>query len=76
MLEVQQEGMTLDNISCVLFTDFFLLQFLKEEGCNKITCPCKATMCYICRAKNVDYNHFYGQVMMMIIPFEGAMHVI
>ena len=32
-------------------------------------------MCYICRAKNVDYNHFYGQVM-MIIPFEGAMHVI
>ena len=33
-------------------------------------------MCYICRAKNVDYNHFYGQVMMMIIPFEGAMHVI
>ena len=35
-------------------------------------------MCYICRAKNVDYNHFYGQVMVMMmkILFEGAMHVI
>ena len=23
-------------------------------------------MCYICKAEKVDYNHFYGQVKMML----------
>merc|ERR1719370_2211796 len=36
-------------------------KFFKEEGCNKMTCTCGAKMCYICKAKGVDYDHFYGQ---------------
>ena len=44
----------------------FFLQFFKEEGCNKMTCACGAKMCYICKAKIVDYKHFYGQVKMML----------
>ena len=29
-------------------------QFMKEEGCNKMTCKCGATMCYVCRKPNVS----------------------
>ena len=28
-----------------------------------MTCTCGAKMCYICKAKGVDYDHFYGQVV-------------
>ena len=38
-------------------------KFMKEEGCNKMTCTCGAQMCYICKAKGVEYSHFYGQVL-------------
>ena len=34
--------------------------FMKESGCNKMTCPkpaCRNVQCYIC-SKNCDYNHF------------------
>uniref|UniRef100_A0AC34QWL9 RING-type domain-containing protein n=1 Tax=Panagrolaimus sp. JU765 TaxID=591449 RepID=A0AC34QWL9_9BILA len=34
------------------------IQFLKYEGCNFITCRCKATQCYVCRAPDIDGNHF------------------
>ena len=34
------------------------LQFQKAEGCNKMTCQCGATSCYLCRAQDVDYPHF------------------
>lgn len=36
--------------------------FLKEEGCNMMTCPrCKTRMCYLCKNPVQDYSHFYGQ---------------
>ena len=39
-----------------------LLQFFKEEGCNKMMCSCGAQMCYLCKQPVEDYSHFYGQV--------------
>ncbi|KAJ4432000.1 hypothetical protein ANN_20614 [Periplaneta americana] len=35
--------------------------FIKESGCNKMTCSCGAMMCYICRQPVQDYTHFNGQ---------------
>jgi TRIAD3 protein (E3 ubiquitin-protein ligase RNF216) len=37
-------------------------QFFKEEGCNKMTCRCQTTMCYICRKTNIDYDHYCKHV--------------
>lgn len=33
-------------------------RFFKEFGCNKMTCTCSTTMCYLCQQVNVDYEHF------------------
>ncbi|XP_012288793.1 hyphally regulated cell wall protein 3 [Orussus abietinus] len=35
--------------------------FFKEEGCNKMQCPCGAMMCYICNKPVKDYTHFNAQ---------------
>lgn len=37
--------------------------FIKEEGCNKMTCTrngCHNMQCYICH-ESCDYNHFEGR---------------
>ncbi|CAG0898458.1 unnamed protein product [Darwinula stevensoni] len=33
-------------------------RFMKEEGCNKMTCSCGAKMCYLCKKPVEDYSHF------------------
>lgn len=33
-------------------------RFVKEEGCNKMTCVCGKKMCYICRQAISNYDHF------------------
>ena len=32
--------------------------FIKESGCNKITCGCGTFVCYLCQEKIKDYSHF------------------
>ncbi|KAF7634559.1 RRM domain-containing protein [Meloidogyne graminicola] len=34
------------------------IQFIKEEGCNKMVCRCGMTQCYLCRESDIIYDHF------------------
>ncbi|KAL3085123.1 hypothetical protein niasHS_010192 [Heterodera schachtii] len=34
------------------------LQFVKLDACNKMTCACGTTQCYICREVGITYEHF------------------
>ncbi|KAE9521827.1 hypothetical protein AGLY_017779 [Aphis glycines] len=37
-------------------------KFVKEDGCNKMTCSCGKQMCYICRQPvDSNYAHFYDE---------------
>ena len=36
-------------------------KFFKTEGCNMMTCTCGTRMCYICRKKVKNYDHFYPE---------------
>uniref|UniRef100_A0A914H4A8 RING-type domain-containing protein n=1 Tax=Globodera rostochiensis TaxID=31243 RepID=A0A914H4A8_GLORO len=42
------------------------IQFIKDEGCNYVTCTrCKATHCYCCQMPDINSNHFCGCVPKM-----------
>ncbi|KAK7082532.1 hypothetical protein SK128_015052 [Halocaridina rubra] len=33
-------------------------RFIKEAGCNMMTCACGAKMCYVCKQNITGYQHF------------------
>uniref|UniRef100_A0A1I8C2Y8 IBR domain-containing protein n=1 Tax=Meloidogyne hapla TaxID=6305 RepID=A0A1I8C2Y8_MELHA len=34
------------------------IAFMKEAGCNKMTCRCGMVQCYICRESEIGHDHF------------------
>ena len=48
--------------------------FLKEDGCNKMTCPfCKHRQCYVCSKTIYDYEHFDNPLDKNPCPMYGDM---
>jgi hypothetical protein len=48
--------------------------FLKEDGCNKITCECGNKQCYVCGTDVADYKHFAQPGDTTKCPLQGEMH--
>ena len=48
--------------------------FLKESGCNKITCDCGNKQCYVCGTNVADYTHFDDSRRGGKCPLNGEMH--
>ncbi|KAL7508679.1 hypothetical protein ACHAXN_005771 [Cyclotella atomus] len=47
------------SLACKRFCPHCNQEFMKSDGCNKITCSkCKLKSCYICGDKIADYSHF------------------
>ena len=48
--------------------------FLKEDGCNKMTCPfCLHRQCYVCSKTIIDYQHFDNPLDENPCPMYGDM---
>jgi DNA-directed RNA polymerase subunit RPC12/RpoP len=48
--------------------------FLKEDGCNQITCKCGNKQCYVCGMDVEDHAHFGLSGDTTKCPLYGAMH--
>ncbi|XP_026812205.1 E3 ubiquitin-protein ligase RNF216-like [Rhopalosiphum maidis] len=65
--EVQVRTMIENKMTEVLIRICYYCKrkFVKEDGCNKMTCSCGKQMCYICRQPvDSNYAHFYHQKVM------------
>ncbi len=47
----------------------------KEDGCNKVTCPCGTIMCWICKSTIDGYGHFCNNCPQIIRPGCTCCHV-
>ncbi|OBT77343.1 hypothetical protein VF21_03458 [Pseudogymnoascus sp. 05NY08] len=56
-LDVRREVEEAMTAALVRFCNKCNGPFIKEDGCNKMNCPCGNIQCYVC-SKSCQYNHF------------------
>jgi TRIAD3 protein (E3 ubiquitin-protein ligase RNF216) len=56
-LDVRREVEEAMTAALVRFCNKCKGPFIKEDGCNKMNCPCGNIQCYVC-SKSCQYNHF------------------